>query len=77
MIRLKSISVCFLVQICKVVSLSIHGTPPFKKKLFVAFPWVETNTGPRGFMICVVFFSFFFLLFFFFFFFFKLWLFHG
>ena len=24
-----------------------------KKKLFVAFPWVETSTGPGGFMICV------------------------
>ena len=21
--------------------------------LFVAFPWVETSTGPGGFMICV------------------------
>ena len=25
----------------------------FPKKLFVAFPWVETSTGPGGFMICV------------------------
>ena len=25
----------------------------FLKKLFVAFPWVETSTGPGGFMICV------------------------
>ena len=25
-----------------------------KKKLFVAFPWVETSTGPGGFMICVL-----------------------
>ena len=24
-----------------------------QKKLFVAFPWVETSTGPGGFMICV------------------------
>ena len=24
-----------------------------KKQLFVAFPWVETSTGPGGFMICV------------------------
>ena len=24
-----------------------------KKKFFVAFPWVETSTGPGGFMICV------------------------
>ena len=24
-----------------------------KKKLFVAFPWVVTSTGPGGFMICV------------------------
>ena len=24
-----------------------------EKKLFVAFPWVETSTGPGGFMICV------------------------
>ena len=23
------------------------------KKLFVGFPWVETSTGPGGFMICV------------------------
>ena len=23
-----------------------------KKKLFVAFPWVETSTGPERFMIC-------------------------
>ena len=23
------------------------------KKLCVAFPWVETSTGPVGFMICV------------------------
>ena len=22
-------------------------------KLFVAFPWVETSTGPGGFMICL------------------------
>ena len=22
-------------------------------QLFVAFPWVETSTGPGGFMICV------------------------
>ena len=26
-----------------------------KKKLFLAFPWVETSTGPRGFMIWVFF----------------------
>ena len=25
----------------------------YKKKLFVAFPWVVTSTGPGGFMICV------------------------
>ena len=24
-----------------------------KTQLFVAFPWVETSTGPGGFMICV------------------------
>ena len=24
-----------------------------KKNFFVAFPWVETSTGPGGFMICV------------------------
>ena len=24
-----------------------------KKKLFVAFPWVVTSTGPGGFMICL------------------------
>ena len=29
----------------------IHYTT--KKQLFVAFPWVETSTGPGGFMICV------------------------
>ena len=29
------------------------GTNVPKKKLFVAFPWVETSTGPGGFMICV------------------------
>ena len=26
-----------------------------EKKKFVAFPWVETSTGPGGFMICVFF----------------------
>ena len=26
-----------------------------KKKLFVALPWVETSTGPGGFMNCVFF----------------------
>ena len=26
---------------------------PKKKQLFMAFPWVETSTGPGGFMICV------------------------
>ena len=25
----------------------------YGSKLFVAFPWVETSTGPGGFMICV------------------------
>ena len=29
------------------------STKKKKKKLFVAFPWVETSTGPGGFMICV------------------------
>ena len=29
------------------------GFKASKKKLFVAFPWVETSTGPGGFMICV------------------------
>ena len=24
-----------------------------RKNTFVAFPWVETSTGPGGFMICV------------------------
>ena len=24
-----------------------------RQKLFVGFPWVETSTGPGGFMICV------------------------
>ena len=28
-------------------------SPAGKQKLFVAFPWVETSTGPGGFMICV------------------------
>ena len=28
----------------------IHKKP---KKLYVAFPWVETSTEPGGFMICV------------------------
>ena len=28
-----------------------HGG--FSKKLFAAFPWVVTSTGPGGFMICV------------------------
>ena len=28
-----------------------HGG--FSKFFFVAFPWVETSTGPGGFMICV------------------------
>ena len=32
-----------------------HSAYPLhqKKKLFVAFPWVETSTGPGGFMSCV------------------------
>ena len=31
-----------------------HGTIlKMHVKLFVAFPWVETSTGPGGFMICV------------------------
>ena len=39
----------------KVFFLSL-GTSPNngdRKKLFVAFPWVKTSTGPGGFMICV------------------------
>ena len=37
------------------VSLNPYYTEPWfkKNKLFVAFPWVETSTGPGGFMICV------------------------
>ena len=31
------------------VNLIMHT----KKKLFVAFPWEETSTGPGGFMMCV------------------------
>ena len=34
-----------------------HGASAFslgKKQLFLAFPWVETSTGPGGFMICVL-----------------------
>ena len=31
----------------------IETLVPTCKKLFVAFPWVETSTGPGGFMICV------------------------
>ena len=31
------------------------GQKKTKKQLFVAFPWVETSTGPGGFMICVFF----------------------
>ena len=33
----------------------LHGIAliHYTKKLFVAFPWVETSTGPGGFMICV------------------------
>ena len=27
--------------------------PLIESLLFVAFPWVETSTGPGGFMICV------------------------
>ena len=27
--------------------------PKYKKKDFVAFPWVVTSTGSGGFMICV------------------------
>ena len=34
--------------------LLFHGLHAFEMlKLFVAFPWVETSTGPGGFMICV------------------------
>ena len=32
---------------------SIFEKKKKKKKLFVDFPWVETSTGPGGFMICV------------------------
>ena len=48
----------------KAIIISLHSkavmlnsdlrmTPPRQIKLFVAFPWVETSTGPGGFMICV------------------------
>ena len=33
--------------------MSVDSKMEEKKKLFVAFPWVETSTGPGGFMICV------------------------
>ena len=29
------------------------ATEADKKTIFVAFPWVVTSTGPRGFMVCV------------------------
>ena len=38
-------------QICQLFENELMST--LKKKLFVAFPWVETSTGPGGFMICV------------------------
>ena len=46
---------------CMFIGSNLVGSQPFhtwntsiqKKKLFVAFPWVETSTGPGGFMICV------------------------
>ena len=34
-------------------SAPIENSRKKKKQLFVAFPWVETSTGPGGFMICV------------------------
>ena len=39
----------------RIIPCKIEFTVWFKKKLFVAFPWVETSTGPGGFMICVFF----------------------
>ena len=35
------------------VGYKFYALQKKKKKLFVAFPWVETSTGPGGFMICV------------------------
>ena len=35
------------------INVSLISVNQSKKKLFVAFPWVETSTGPGGFMICV------------------------
>ena len=45
---INGLTVTFQVE---VVSLGIFR--PNAKKVFVAFPWVETSTGPGGFMICV------------------------
>ena len=43
-----------LYQNQKEESISIQGVLDMVyKKLFVAFPWVETSTGQGGFMICV------------------------
>ena len=42
----------FVVFNCEVVTFSLVSKKK-TKKLFVAFPWVETSTGPGGFMICV------------------------
>ena len=42
---------CILGTFC--YQLHLLGEIVNKKKLFVAFPWVVTSTGPGGFMICV------------------------
>ena len=40
-------------SIRSVVLAGVQTCQLFEKKLFVAFPWVVTSTGPGGFMICV------------------------
>ena len=42
---------------CMFIGFNLVGSQPLhtsKKKLFVAFPWVETSTGLGGFMISVL-----------------------
>ena len=47
----QTFSLClYVAQFCEHLLEDCH--PPFKK-LFVAFPWVVTSTGPGGFMMCV------------------------
>ena len=33
--------------------IGVSPTPGGFLQLFVAFPWVKTSTGPRGFTMCV------------------------